>query len=463
MPAAHVQERVDPGNLASKAQGPPDPPWAVSPTTLLVAAPPPLRCEPGSSRVAPDPTDCRYYYQCSPGPAPEGSAGGGGGSPGGGGGGSPGGAGPTLRRFYCGESAVFDPTAASCVSPNTVKRCAGLTTRVREPERSEYTHTRTHTHTHKYSQTSRHQHTVCDAHTRHTCTQTHTHAHTHTHTHKHTHTNTHTQTHTHTHTHTSTTVWSNTILFCSLLRMFPRPYPLVPWRFLSNCNFNCVITKTQVRGVYRCVQVGTSDDVHNDATRVWRISVFCAGAYTCSGQGYYRDRSDCNKFYRCTGHTRHYFSCPDGLVFDEGKAACDYPSQVLPLTGTTPHRYYPSQVLPLTGTTPHRYYPSQVLPLTGTTPHRYCPSQVPLALGTLLSTSTVLCMNYQSQVLPFSFIPRRSEYCSSQVLAPPPTGSTPHRYWCSHAPILTSIYHRHWYQCSNGLLASNLSRVFFTC
>ena len=56
--------------------------------------------------------------------------------------------------------------------------------------------------------------------------------------------------------------------------------------------------------------------------------LFVLGGYSCEKDGYYRDNMDCNKFYRCTDHARHYFSCPDGLVFDEAKAACDYPSYV---------------------------------------------------------------------------------------------------------------------------------------
>ena len=61
--------------------------------------------------VVADPEDCRYYYQCSDG---------------------------KLYHFYCGASAVFDPTAMSCVSPNTVEKCAGVTTTVKEPEISTF-------------------------------------------------------------------------------------------------------------------------------------------------------------------------------------------------------------------------------------------------------------------------------------------------------------------------------------
>ncbi len=53
-----------------------------------------------------DPDDCRYYYQCSGG---------------------------RLYHFYCGIGAVFDPAVSSCVSPNTVENCAGVTTILDEP------------------------------------------------------------------------------------------------------------------------------------------------------------------------------------------------------------------------------------------------------------------------------------------------------------------------------------------
>ena len=35
---------------------------------------------------------------------------------------------------------MFDPTAMSCVSPNTVEKCAGVTTTVQEPEISTFRH-----------------------------------------------------------------------------------------------------------------------------------------------------------------------------------------------------------------------------------------------------------------------------------------------------------------------------------
>ncbi len=156
--------------------------------------------------VVADPEDCRYYYQCSDG---------------------------KLFHFYCGESAVFDPNAMSCVSPNTVEKCSGLTTVVSEPDTSE-----------------------------------------------------------------------QEPLFAGFL-IWPR----------------------STRGSQDLV--GTQNHVF-----LW-LDIFSSGGYNCDKDGYYRDSEDCNKFYRCTDHDRHYFSCPDGLVFDEVKAACDYPSQVQHCTDYT--------------------------------------------------------------------------------------------------------------------------------
>ena len=50
--------------------------------------------------------------------------------------------------------------------------------------------------------------------------------------------------------------------------------------------------------------------------------------FVCKRDGYYRDTQDCNKFYRCAAKVKHFFSCPDGLVFDERTSSCDFPERV---------------------------------------------------------------------------------------------------------------------------------------
>ena len=55
------------------------------------------------------------------------------------------------------------------------------------------------------------------------------------------------------------------------------------------------------------------------------VYIMFAGSFVCEKDGYYRDAKDCNKFYRCADNVKHYFSCPDGLVFDEASSSCDYP------------------------------------------------------------------------------------------------------------------------------------------
>ena len=52
--------------------------------------------------IVADPSDCRYYYQC---------------------------VNRRLYHFFCGSAAVFDPSLGSCVSPNNVEGCLGITTK----------------------------------------------------------------------------------------------------------------------------------------------------------------------------------------------------------------------------------------------------------------------------------------------------------------------------------------------
>ncbi|GIY83676.1 hypothetical protein CDAR_171171 [Caerostris darwini] len=55
----------------------------------------------------------------------------------------------------------------------------------------------------------------------------------------------------------------------------------------------------------------------------------------CSKEGFFRNKEDCNKFYRCVDFSgegqefvRYDFACPEGLVFDESNSVCNWPSEV---------------------------------------------------------------------------------------------------------------------------------------
>ncbi|ETN64260.1 chitotriosidase-1 [Anopheles darlingi] len=52
------------------------------------------------------------------------------------------------------------------------------------------------------------------------------------------------------------------------------------------------------------------------------------GRFVCPADGYFRDPTDCNKFYVCNGGTATQFSCGAGLYFNEKISVCDWPSNV---------------------------------------------------------------------------------------------------------------------------------------
>ncbi|KAG1670722.1 hypothetical protein GQR58_016716 [Nymphon striatum] len=67
-----------------------------------------------------------------------------------------------------------------------------------------------------------------------------------------------------------------------------------------------------------------------------------SGSITCKDAGFFRDPSDCNKFYRCVdwsgerlSYTIFYFVCPVGLVFDDRFYICNWPHTVPSCDGLT--------------------------------------------------------------------------------------------------------------------------------
>ena len=60
-------------------------------------------------------------------------------------------------------------------------------------------------------------------------------------------------------------------------------------------------------------------------------------AQTCSQVGFFRNPSDCTKFYRCVDFwqngrelTIFHFDCPNGTVFDETVSVCNWPQAAPP-------------------------------------------------------------------------------------------------------------------------------------
>lgn len=57
----------------------------------------------------------------------------------------------------------------------------------------------------------------------------------------------------------------------------------------------------------------------------------------CKKSGYFRNPSNCSKFYRCVNHDGdgksfkiYHFECPSGLIFDEVLSVCNWPDQAQP-------------------------------------------------------------------------------------------------------------------------------------
>ncbi|XP_050074571.1 chitinase-3-like protein 1 [Anopheles maculipalpis] len=53
-----------------------------------------------------------------------------------------------------------------------------------------------------------------------------------------------------------------------------------------------------------------------------------SGSFVCPRDGYFRDPSNCNKYYRCYSGYKYEFNCPSGLYFNEEKLTCDWPYNV---------------------------------------------------------------------------------------------------------------------------------------
>ena len=49
---------------------------------------------------------------------------------------------------------------------------------------------------------------------------------------------------------------------------------------------------------------------------------FSVDTFACPYDGYFADPTNCRRFYRCSGHTKRAFSCPDGLAFSSSKVMC---------------------------------------------------------------------------------------------------------------------------------------------
>ncbi|XP_015913629.2 mucin-22 [Parasteatoda tepidariorum] len=111
----------------------------------------------------------------------------------------------------------------------------------------------------------------------------------------------------------------------------------VPQKFVSECN------KKRRPSPPRQDDEGTSPVT--EATRTTGGSAIVtessdSDSSKCQDEGYFRNPSDCNRFYRCVDFSgekqefvRYDFKCPDGLVFDETNNVCNWPDQSAPCEG----------------------------------------------------------------------------------------------------------------------------------
>uniref|UniRef100_A0A182N7X4 Uncharacterized protein n=1 Tax=Anopheles dirus TaxID=7168 RepID=A0A182N7X4_9DIPT len=81
-----------------------------------------------------------------------------------------------------------------------------------------------------------------------------------------------------------------------------------------------------------CVNVNTSGATTTTAkpgaaTTVKAVTS-APGTFVCTRDGYFRDPSNCGKYYRCLSGYKYEFNCPSGLYFSEANTACDYPANV---------------------------------------------------------------------------------------------------------------------------------------
>ena len=62
----------------------------------------------------------------------------------------------------------------------------------------------------------------------------------------------------------------------------------------------------------------------------------------CTSAGFFRDPSDCTRFYRCTdpwgagNYQKFPFECPAGTVFDEAVSVCNWPQLAAPCDESPP-------------------------------------------------------------------------------------------------------------------------------
>ena len=71
---------------------------------------------------------------------------------------------------------------------------------------------------------------------------------------------------------------------------------------------------------------------HHLPLRLFSISEFSddqittTPSYDCSGKddGLYPDPEDCHNFFECSNERSLFFTCPDGLAFDDAAHACNF-------------------------------------------------------------------------------------------------------------------------------------------
>ncbi|KAF8354527.1 cht-1, partial [Pristionchus pacificus] len=49
--------------------------------------------------------------------------------------------------------------------------------------------------------------------------------------------------------------------------------------------------------------------------------------FACNVDGFYADKTDCKRFFRCVGGTAHSFTCPSSLSFNKNTLQCDHPNE----------------------------------------------------------------------------------------------------------------------------------------
>ena len=72
----------------------------------------------------------------------------------------------------------------------------------------------------------------------------------------------------------------------------------------------------------------------------------------CTNAGFFREPSDCTRFYRCTdpfgvgNYQKHSFECPAGTVFDESVSVCNWPQLAAPCGESPPSPPAPALPMP---------------------------------------------------------------------------------------------------------------------